>query len=346
MKPKVSVIVPVYNVEKYLRQCLDSILAQTLKNIEVIIIDDGSPDQCPNIIDHYAAKDHRIVAIHQNNSGYGKTINRGIKKARGEYISIIESDDWIEPDMLERLYMTAQSSDADIVKGLFWKTDSTLSADKQDIIFTNPSGVDLRLAPEDTFNITQWPTLVAFHASIWSAIYRRSFLTRLSKTAPLLTETAGAAYQDFPFAMKVLTAASKVQIVKIPFVHWRNEPNQVHSTNATSKKALQMMESCKTGIEIVKASPHYSAVKEALYIHALWTNLSFFSNIEAAYRKEYWQALRKVFLTIKNDSNFQYQFFRPQDKLLFNVITGKHYTTVQLMIFFIHARQKLKKLLH
>ena len=94
--PKVSVIIPVYNVEKYLRQCLDSVINQTLKDIEIICVDDGSTDNCPNILDEYAAKDARIKIIHKKNEGYGKAMNVGISHASGEYIGIVEPDDYID----------------------------------------------------------------------------------------------------------------------------------------------------------------------------------------------------------------------------------------------------------
>lgn len=81
--PKVSVIIPVYNVEKYLRECLDSVINQTLSDIEIIIIDDGGKDNCPQIIDEYVQKDNRIIAIHKQNGGYGQTMNVGLEKATG-----------------------------------------------------------------------------------------------------------------------------------------------------------------------------------------------------------------------------------------------------------------------
>ena len=100
---KVSIVMPAYNVEKYLRQCMDSIVNQTLKDIEIIPVDDGSPDKCGKIMDEYAAADSRIKPIHQSNGGYGKAVNAGINAATGEYIGIVETDDWAEPDMFEKL---------------------------------------------------------------------------------------------------------------------------------------------------------------------------------------------------------------------------------------------------
>ena len=88
MQPDISVVVPIYGVEKYLKQCVDSILNQTFKNMEVILVDDGSRDRCPQMVDEYAAQDARVVAIHQPNGAYGKAVNAGIARARGKYIGI------------------------------------------------------------------------------------------------------------------------------------------------------------------------------------------------------------------------------------------------------------------
>ena len=102
MEPKVSVILPVYNVGKYLRQCMDSIVGQTLQEIEVICIDDGSADDSPQILQAYAKKDPRIKVVCQQNQGAGAARNRGLSMARGEYLSFLDSDDFFETNMLEK----------------------------------------------------------------------------------------------------------------------------------------------------------------------------------------------------------------------------------------------------
>jgi len=112
--PLISIIVPIYKVEPYLRKCVDSILAQTYVNIEVILVDDGSPDGCPAICDEYAAKDRRVVALHQRNAGVSVARNAGLDAAKGEYIAFVDSDDWIEPDLYEVLYQVITASGADI----------------------------------------------------------------------------------------------------------------------------------------------------------------------------------------------------------------------------------------
>ncbi len=112
----ISVIVPVYNVEPYLVKCLDSIINQTFKDLEIIIIDDGSTDQCGSICDSYACSDSRIKVFHTENRGISSVRNLGIENARGEYVGFVDSDDWIEPDMYEILLNKAIETGADIVE--------------------------------------------------------------------------------------------------------------------------------------------------------------------------------------------------------------------------------------
>ncbi len=117
---KVSILVPVYNVEKYLRQCMDSLVNQTLKDIEIICIDDGSTDSSPVILDEYAEKDVRVRVIHKSNAGYGHSMNIGLRMARGEFIGIVESDDFADLEMFERLYIIAVEKNVEFVRSNFW----------------------------------------------------------------------------------------------------------------------------------------------------------------------------------------------------------------------------------
>ncbi|MGL5150605.1 MAG: glycosyltransferase family 2 protein [Clostridium sp.] len=115
MNPKISIIVPVYKVELYLEKCIDSILNQTFKDFELILVDDGSPDRCGEICDEYAKKDNRIKVIHKENGGLSSARNAGLDIAKGEYIGFVDSDDWIEVNMYEVLYNLCCDNDADIV---------------------------------------------------------------------------------------------------------------------------------------------------------------------------------------------------------------------------------------
>ena len=114
-KPKVSIVVPIFNVEPFLEVCVDSLRQQTLADIEIILVDDGSPDRSGAIADSLAEQDSRIKVIHQDNQGLGPARNSGIAVATGEYVGFVDSDDWVDPDMYERLYSAAQVSGSDIV---------------------------------------------------------------------------------------------------------------------------------------------------------------------------------------------------------------------------------------
>jgi len=123
----ISVIIPVYNVEQYLHRCLDSLIAQTYGNIELIIINDGSTDGSGRICDEYAVKDSRIRVIHQSNNGLSAALNTGLKKATGNYIGFVDSDDWIESDMYEVLYTAITSKSVPISIAGFYITSDTES---------------------------------------------------------------------------------------------------------------------------------------------------------------------------------------------------------------------------
>ena len=120
--PKVSVIVPVYNMERYLSKCLDALTKQTLTDIEIIAVNDGSTDRSPQILRSYAAQDGRIRIIDKPNSGYGASMNRGIDEARGQYVGIVEPDDYPDRVMFEKLYKAAEKHNCDLVKCNYYRT--------------------------------------------------------------------------------------------------------------------------------------------------------------------------------------------------------------------------------
>lgn len=116
---EITVIVPVYKVENYIRRCIDSILCQSFADFELILVDDGSPDKCPEICDSYAEKDARISVIHQKNGGAASARNSGLDSAEGKWLAFVDSDDWIHPDYLKLLHDTAVKMDADVVAGRY-----------------------------------------------------------------------------------------------------------------------------------------------------------------------------------------------------------------------------------
>lgn len=223
--PKVSVIVPIYNAEKYLEECLESICKQTLHDIEILCIDDGSADKSAQIIDRYAKMDTRIVPVHKENRGYGHTMNVGLEKAKGEYIGIVESDDWIQGEMMQTLYESAELNQADFVKSDFYRFVHQADGKIRKIYYHLTQEISYYnrvLCPSDetmTFR---------FIMNIWSGIYRRAFLEENRIT---FHETPGASFQDNGFWFKTFACAKRAFFLKSAFyMNRRDNPlSSVHS---------------------------------------------------------------------------------------------------------------------
>lgn len=218
---KLSIIVPIYNVEKYLRECLNSIVSQALKDIEIICVNDGSNDSSANILEEYRRKDKRIKVIHKSNSGYGHSMNVGLDSATGEYIGIVESDDFVKTNMFEELYNIAIKNDADIVKSDFY----CYTASKNE---SRKAGKISRFLANRVINAKTYPRLLKMQPSIWSAIYKREFL---NSNGIRFVETAGASYQDTSFAFKVMALAERIVLTDKAYLYYRqdNENSSVHS---------------------------------------------------------------------------------------------------------------------
>ena len=167
--PKISIIVPVYNVERYLRQCIDSILAQTYTDFELLLIDDGSPDNSGNICDEYAKKDPRIRVFHKPNGGVSTARNMGIDNAKGEYISFIDADDYVEPNFLEEMLNAMNRYNADLVCCGVWvgvKADGSyvsIRSTASDKVFNRKEGL-IEMFAMDSFHV--WPYNKLYKASI------------------------------------------------------------------------------------------------------------------------------------------------------------------------------------
>ena len=224
-QPIVSLLIPVYNVEKYLAECLDSALAQTLSNIEIICIDDGSTDASGAMLDEYAKKDPRVKVIHKQNSGYGASMNRGLDAATGEFIGILESDDTMLPNGLEVLHNAAKKHGANVVKGNFnfyWSTPNER---------IEPFPLVLKEECGRLVDVIEEPRIFHQKPSIWSGLYNREFLVQ---NGIRFLETPGASYQDTSFAFKAFAAAKKAAFVQDAIINDRQD-NESSSVNNRGK---------------------------------------------------------------------------------------------------------------
>lgn len=222
--PVVSLLVPICNVERYLRECLDSALVQTLRDIEIICINDGSTDASLDIINEYAAADSRVRVIDKANSGYGDSMNQGIDAARGTYVGILESDDFMFPDSLEKLVAKAKETNAQVVKGDFYLYWSKPEQRKELFGIIDESMLG------DAYRPVDCPGIFYKKPSIWSAIYRRDFL---NENGIRFLPTPGASYQDAGFNFKVWACAERAAFIHDPILCYRqdNEKSSVNSPN-------------------------------------------------------------------------------------------------------------------
>lgn len=211
---KVSVLVPIYNVEQFLPECLDSLVNQTLKEIEIICINDGSKDDSLNIIKKYAKNDKRIKIIDKKNSGYGDSMNQGLKKAIGEYVGIVESDDFIDKDAFSELYEVAKKYNVDVVKANFYEYVGETKKDQAVSDMFPPEMVGKVIDPRKNKEIYYQPPC------IWSAIYKNEFL---KENKIDFLPTPGAAYQDAGFNFKVWAMTRRAYLMRRAFLHYRQD---------------------------------------------------------------------------------------------------------------------------
>lgn len=220
--PLISIVIPIYKVEQYLHQCIDSVLAQTYTNLELILIDDGSPDNSGIICDEYAQKDDRIKVIHQKNQGVSKTRQNGIDIAKGKYIIQFDSDDWVEPTCLEALYSTAISKDADMtICDLYLNTKN-----KQEYLKQGYPNITAKLLLNDL--ICQ-----RLHGSLTNKLIRTSCIKEFNVQIPenlILSE-------DLYFCCALLRYNIVVAYLPKAFYHYQK--NESSLTNSLSTKTFE-----------------------------------------------------------------------------------------------------------
>lgn len=300
--PLISVIVPVYNVEKYLKQCLDSVVGQSLKNIEIILINDGSTDRCGAICDDYALKDERIKVIHKKNSGLGAAYNTGLDLACGEYIGFVESDDWIDSRMYERLYSKAKEFDAEVCIGGFY-----YFKDGKDMVYTGL----LNITPCNcVFFIQDYPQFLTLQTTVWSKIYKRETLGQIR-----FSEFKNSGYYcDIPYWIEVACLAKTMVRIDECIYHYRidNVNSSTHDSRSDSK-LLTILLALEKSKELLKKYNYYDTFKEELYFNSASTLVRFFGNIDQRYRREFFSGTKKFFKDLKDDKNFRYKYFKKCD---------------------------------
>lgn len=259
---RISVVIPVYNVGQYIDQCLTSIREQTLRDLEIIVVNDGSTDESGKIAATHAAADSRITVVEQENRGYGAAINSGLRHVHCEYVSIVDSDDWLDPSMLQTLYTLATKHNADIAKcsyAMQYEDGSSM-----------PVRFGHRMIPDtDTARCPSHLDLMIFPSSIWSGIYRTRFLR---SNQIRMVETPGAAYQDVTWKFLCYASTTNVVLNDVPLYNYR-----IRNTGS-SRVSRGNLTAHFTNYEYIRHFLHTHGLwedsKQAFFIHQ-FTDLEF-----------------------------------------------------------------------
>ena len=238
--PKVSIIMPVYNVEKYLSKSIESVVSQTLKDIELIIVNDGSTDNSKMIIDQYLTKYNNILYFEKENGGLSSARNYGIKYATGEYIAFLDSDDYVEPKMYEEMYNVAKNENADMVECNFiWEYPNKQKEDIGQLYFSKKEAIEKA-------------RVVA-----WNKLIRKHIIEKNKIEFP-----EGLRYEDVEFFYKVLPYLNNISFVKKCFVHYIQREDSIANTqNIRTKEIFKILDNV---INFYKEKKIYEKYKEEL----------------------------------------------------------------------------------
>ncbi|MBU3159854.1 glycosyltransferase [Clostridium frigoris] len=292
MKSVISIIVPVYKVEKYLDRCVQSLINQTCKNIEIILVDDGSTDNCPDICDGYVERDTRIKVIHKTNGGLSDARNAGIREATGEYILFVDSDDYINLDTCEQFVLTIDDNVPDIVVGNAKSIENKNTSNIQHNFIASRKVVTGKQYLKAELKSR------TMYMMAWLNMYNRVFILNNN-----LEFKVGLLHEDEEFTPRAFLKAEKIISTDIVFYNYVIREDSITTTKNKAKNAEHLMRTCKE-LELI-----YNEIEDAELRRLLMDSLvnKFLSIFQAAglHRKEYSYLVDKSFLrgkeyTIRN----------------------------------------------
>ncbi len=286
-KPVISVIVPVYNVENYIAKCLDSILNQTFSNIEIICVNDGSTDNSRKILEEYKNKDCRIKIVDKKNGGLSSARNAGMKVATGEFYSFIDSDDWIDITMLEKLYNNMLEHESDISICAVHQFDET----NQKIDDSNPyytlEYFDKTFDNRAFSYVDTKPFIMDVCVMAWNKLYRRSLIEECQAQFP-----DGLIFEDGPFFFTIFFKTQKVSIVRDFLYYYRiNRKNSI--IQKAGKKFLNVIDVAEIMYSKIKNIPDFEDVKYTFFRKKVEDFIYRFEHLNPKYKTAFAKKLAK-----------------------------------------------------
>jgi len=311
--PKVSVIIPIYNVEQYLRKCLGSVINQTLKDIEIICVNDGSTDGSLQILQEYEQKDDRIKIIDKANSGYGDSMNKGLDAATGEYIGIVEPDDYIDKDMYLVLHDVAIRNNVDFVKSDFYRFTGEKENEK---LFYNK--ID---STGHFYNRVVNPSkeLKSFEITIntWTGIYNRNFLNENNIRH---NTTPGASFQDSGFWFQTFICANKAYFLDKPF--YRNRRDNENSSIYDKTKIYTIAKEYDFIYEILSQNMDKFNIFIDMYYYKRFMAYSWnYDRLSVSNKLEFIKYFSNEFKQYQKQGKLNFEYFsKKQEKLLKSIL--------------------------
>lgn len=259
MIPKVSIIIPVYNVEPYLNQCVQSVLCQTLKEIEVILVDDESPDHCPTMCDAYAQQDNRVKVIHKKNGGLGVARNSGLGIATGEYVAFVDSDDFIAHNMMEVLYNTAIQYGADEVRSgvIFYENGKETTRHDVDKVTVFRGKEEVKRFVFDYLGPTPEEYRdCKYMMSVWLALHSRKVI---EENHIRFTSERQTLSEDLVFGMELFPKMNCIVCIPDCFYYYRSNPESLthHFSWEKYKRQEAMFEAIRERLDAVYSKEEY-----------------------------------------------------------------------------------------
>lgn len=279
---KVSVILPVYNVGKYLEQCLNSLINQTLYDIEIICVNDGSTDNCYDILENYKQKDARIKVIHKENEGTGIARNTGLKLATGECIAFVDPDDWVKENMFERLYGLIKEKNLDIAMCM---PDGFDEENQKNAPFPYFVDDNFRNIPDD--RIFNWRDVspFSFPMCVWNKLYKRKFLTENG-----IDFAERLDFEDHKVIFGALFHAKRIFFIREKlYVYRYNRKGSILSDN--NKRLMDRMKMFDIVKKIMEDTDAYSVLKNELIQYQVHDLLYYYGEIKPEFKEEYLNAM-------------------------------------------------------
>ena len=316
MEISVTVLVPVFNVESYLVECMDSIINQKIKNIQIICINDGSTDSSLEILKKYASLDQRIKIINKKNEGYGKALNDGFAIATGEYIAIVEPDDYIPYNMLSDLYEIAVKNELDFVKADFYRFITNKNGDMK-LVYNHLDRT--KFFYNTIIDTSKTPEVCKFILNTWCGIYNRKFLKKFNI---LHNTTPGASFQDNGFFWQTTIYAKRAMFINKPYyLNRRDNPN---SSVKSKNKVYCMSEEMNFIQKILERDPIiWDQFKTYFALRAFGNYLFTLSRIDFSFKKEYVSHLHEILNLYNKNNMIDINLYSLSDRKKINLLINK-----------------------